>query len=117
MAQLSYIDQLPSITEQMIRMLPSYTGTEPISLEDFGKIPAPSGRNPKLKVSDIITKIQDNIKLLKGNVKIRLQESLDIQLAIIQHGYEGVCPNDYAANQIVKQIKLTYEQGRTTSKR
>lgn len=104
MAQLSYIDQLPAITEGMIRILPSYTITEPITLEQFGKIRAGTHRNPNLKVSDIIAKIQDNIRLLKGDNKAKLQEALNIQLAIIEHGYGGVCPNDYAANQIAQSL-------------
>lgn len=105
MAKIAYIDQLPVITEGMIRILPSYTITERITLEQFGKIRAGTHRNPNLKVSDIITKIQDNIRLLKGENRTKLQESLDIQLAIIEHGYSGICPVDTVANLIAQRLR------------
>lgn len=111
MAQLSYIDQLPAITEGMIRILPSYTINEPITLEQFGKIRAGTHRNPNLKVSDIIAKIQDNIKLVKGDNKVKLQETLDIQLAIIEHGYEGICTSTEATKIMVANMKQSISNG------
>lgn len=102
MARLNWIDELPKWTDDMIRLLPSFTTSDPIELKEFSLIPL---KGKFASVGDYLAKIDHNISLIKGDVKKELQEKYAIQLAIIQHGYEGVCPNDAVANMIAKSIK------------
>lgn len=98
---MSYVNQLPSFTRQMIRMLPSYTTTDSISEKAFREIKV----NQKITVNDVILKIEDNIKNIKGREKEALQEELELQLAIIYHGYEGIFPSDDVATKVLKSLK------------
>lgn len=99
---INKVSELPAITRRMIHFLPSLVGYEPIELSDLLRIKTEKG-----KVSDILKKILENISLIPNpQVVKKVEEELAIQLAIICHGYEGICPNDYSANQIAKQAKM-----------
>ena len=100
--QITRVDQLPAMVRRTIHFLPTYFTTEPISEKEM--METNNGT-----VGEVINGIKKNISLISNpQVAKKVEEELETQIAIICHGYEGVCPNDQAANQIAKQIRLTY---------
>ena len=102
---LKYIHELPQRTEMMIKMLPSFCESKPHSLEEFLSIKI----NNELSMKEYCFTIFQNIELIinrknQEDKKELLKNEFAIQIAIILHGYEGIFPNDHAANQIVKTL-------------
>lgn len=76
------INNMPQITELMIRKLPSLY---PLKKIDIG--------NNEEGIS-LIKAIENNISIIKQYSKgtaEELSEKLEIQIAIIEHGYKGIC--------------------------
>ena len=80
------VENLPSITELMIRRLPSLYPLQATKIED-----SKDGH-------ELLNSIENNIKIIsvrlpKAGLEKELQKKLDIQIAIIEHGYGGVGDN------------------------
>lgn len=89
----------------MIHLLPSFFTTDSMSEEQMMATKC----NQKFPtIADFVKKIKQNIVEIskkKKEVAEELSESLEIQIQIICHGYEGVFPNDTVANDISNFIK------------
>jgi hypothetical protein len=83
------VKELPVVTKHMIRMLPSFTTSNPITLTDFLRIPLNNGKYIRDYLKEIIFNIEQTKK--KSTVLANeLSEQLEIQLLIITHGYKGI---------------------------
>jgi len=81
------VSNMPAMTELMIRRLPSLYPLQAVNIDS-------SKEGVKLTKS-----IQNNINIIKQHsveIAAELQEKLNIQIAIIEHGYAGIGDNiDY----------------------
>lgn len=81
------VGNMPAMTELMIRRLPSLYPLRATSI------------NSSNEGSALVKSIENNINIIKQHsapVAEELKEKLDIQVAIIEHGYTGVGDNvDY----------------------
>jgi len=78
------VGNMPAMTELMIRRLPSLYPLQAVNIDS-------SKEGVKLTKS-----IQNNINIIKQHsveIAAELQEKLNIQIAIIEHGYAGIGDN------------------------
>jgi len=78
------VNNMPAITELMIRRLPSLYPLQAVSITSNNEGVA------------LVKTIKNNINIVEQHsvqVAEELKEDLDIQIAIIEHGYEGVGDN------------------------
>lgn len=82
--QTMRVENMPSITELMIRRLPSLYLLQETKVEDVKE------------GSLLIKSIENNINIISGKLPDKadeLKELLNTQIAIIEHGYAGVGDN------------------------
>lgn len=80
-------DNIPQFVEIKIRLLPTFYPITACNIQ---------ASEEGYKMVNIIQKNIDNIKVYKTDVAKHLQDLLDIQVAIIEHGYGGIGDNiDY----------------------
>jgi hypothetical protein len=87
--EMRKVKELPMVTKHLIRMLPTFTTSDPITLENFLLLPINNNKTVKHYLQEIVNNIEQT-KKVSAELADELTDQLEIQLMIIQHGYKGV---------------------------